>query len=48
MHVPSEQRYDSMIYNHCGMSGLKLPALSLWLWHNFGHVDAFQTILKKG
>jgi len=43
MHVPSEQRYDSMIYNHCGMSGLKLPALSLGLWHNFGHVDTFQT-----
>ena len=32
-------RYDSMIYNRCGRSGLKLPAVSLGLWHNFGGVD---------
>ena len=32
----SEKRYDSMIYNKCGESGLKLPAVSLGLWHNFG------------
>ena len=32
-----------MIYNRCGNSGLKLPALSLGLWHNFGHVDCFET-----
>jgi L-glyceraldehyde 3-phosphate reductase len=30
-------RYDGMTYNRCGRSGLKLPALSLGLWHNFGH-----------
>src|SRR5438445_6217190 len=30
-------RYDRMIYNRCGRSGLKLPALSLGLWQNFGH-----------
>lgn len=30
-----------MIYNYCGRSGLKLPAISLGLWHNFGHVDSF-------
>lgn len=30
-------RYDRMIYNRCGRSGLKLPAISLGLWHNFGH-----------
>ena len=30
-------RYDTMTYNRCGLSGLKLPALSLGLWHNFGH-----------
>jgi len=36
-YVPAETRYDSMIYNHCGASGLRLPAISLGLWHNFGH-----------
>ena len=30
-------RYDSMTYRRCGRSGLKLPAISLGLWHNFGH-----------
>ena len=34
--VPSGQRYDGMLYNRCGNSGLKLPAISLGLWHNFG------------
>ena len=33
---PAPARYDSMIYNRCGRSGLKLPAISLGLWHNFG------------
>ncbi len=33
---PADTRYDSMIYNRCGRSGLKLPAISLGLWHNFG------------
>ncbi|MBN1416181.1 MAG: L-glyceraldehyde 3-phosphate reductase [Bacteroidales bacterium] len=42
-HVPSPSRYSSMIYNHCGNSGLKLPALSLGLWHNFGDVDSPET-----
>ena len=32
----SEQRYDSMVYRRCGRSGLKLPAISLGCWHNFG------------
>src|SRR5690606_37803894 len=36
---PSQQRYDKMIYRRCGKSGLKLPALSLGLWHNFGEID---------
>jgi L-glyceraldehyde 3-phosphate reductase len=31
-----------MKYNRCGKSGLKLPAVSLGLWHNFGHVDQFE------
>jgi L-glyceraldehyde 3-phosphate reductase len=34
--TPSPTRYDTMIYNRCGRSGLKLPAISLGLWHNFG------------
>jgi L-glyceraldehyde 3-phosphate reductase len=33
---PAQDRYDTMIYNRCGRSGLKLPAVSLGLWHNFG------------
>lgn len=33
---PAANRYDEMIYNRCGRSGLKLPAISLGLWHNFG------------
>ncbi len=32
----SSNRYDSMIYRRCGRSGLKLPAISLGCWHNFG------------
>ncbi|MCT8137051.1 L-glyceraldehyde 3-phosphate reductase [Anaerobacillus sp. CMMVII] len=39
---PNEQRYESMVYNRCGRSGIKLPALSLGLWHNFGGVDVFE------
>ena len=40
MHTPSESRYtDTVGYNYCGKSGLKLPRLSLGLWHNFGDVD---------
>ena len=33
---PADSRYETMIYNRCGRSGLKLPAMSLGLWHNFG------------
>lgn len=36
MYKPSSQRYESMLYNKCGSSGLKLPAISLGLWQNFG------------
>lgn len=36
-YTPREDRYERMIYNRCGRSGLKLPAISLGLWHNFGH-----------
>ncbi|MCU0815071.1 MAG: L-glyceraldehyde 3-phosphate reductase [Cypionkella sp.] len=34
---PAADRYSRMIYRKCGTSGLKLPAISLGLWHNFGH-----------
>ena len=40
---PAESRYDTMNYQRCGRSGLRLPALSLGLWHNFGDVDDFPT-----
>ncbi|GHD16756.1 L-glyceraldehyde 3-phosphate reductase [Tianweitania populi] len=40
---PAETRYDAMIYNRCGRSGLKLPAISLGLWHNFGEDTPHQT-----
>ena len=36
------KRYESMIYRRSGKSGLKLPALSLGLWHNFGHVNVYE------
>ena len=35
----NELRYQKMEYRRCGNSGLKLPAISLGLWHNFGHID---------
>ncbi len=41
-YTPNEARYDEMIYNRCGRSGLKLPAISLGLWHNFGGVNTFE------
>ncbi|MFK7889236.1 MAG: L-glyceraldehyde 3-phosphate reductase [Granulosicoccus sp.] len=39
----ADNRYESMIYRRCGQSGVKLPLISLGLWHNFGHDVAFQT-----
>jgi len=38
----SDARYDTIVYNRCGKSGIKLPAISLGLWHNFGGVDRFE------
>ncbi len=35
-YAPAEDRYERMVYRRCGRSGLKLPAVSLGLWHNFG------------
>ena len=39
---PNPSRYESLTFNRCGRSGLKLPAISLGLWHNFGGVDALE------
>ena len=38
---PATERYERMQYKYCGRSGLKLPLISLGLWHNFGSVDDF-------
>ncbi|NII25416.1 L-glyceraldehyde 3-phosphate reductase [Pseudoflavitalea sp. X16] len=39
---PAPDRYSKMQYRRCGKSGIQLPALSLGLWHNFGHVDVLE------
>jgi len=44
MYSANETRYDSMKYNRCGKSGLKLPAISIGLWHNFGHIDSYENM----
>jgi len=41
-YTPNSSRYTQMQYRRCGNSGLKLPAISLGLWHNFGHVDQLE------
>ncbi|WP_022705702.1 L-glyceraldehyde 3-phosphate reductase [Paracoccus zeaxanthinifaciens] len=43
MYKPADDRYSKMRYNRVGRSGLKLPAISLGLWHNFGHDTPHQT-----
>ena len=42
-YTPAENRYDNMPYRRCGTSGLKLPTISLGLWHNFGDDTPHQT-----
>ncbi len=44
MYTPNEHRYDKMLYNRCGRSGLKLSAVSLGFWHNFGYMDNFSNM----
>lgn len=44
MYVADEKRYGKMLYRRCGVSGLRLPAISLGLWHNFGGVDLFENM----
>src|SRR4051812_40615346 len=49
-HYPAEDRYDSMQYNRVAESGLKLPAISLGLWQNFGDetpLDAQRAIIRR-
>lgn len=41
-YLPDKNRYAIMKYNRCGKSGLKLPAISLGLWQNFGGMDVFE------
>ena len=48
-YIPAPTRYDAMQYRRCGASGIKLPAISLGLWHNFGDITPFgvqQSILR--
>lgn len=42
IYQPAHKRYEKMLYNRCGNSGLLLPAISLGLWQNFGSVDSFE------
>jgi L-glyceraldehyde 3-phosphate reductase len=42
MYQPSHQHYETMHYRRCGNSGIKLPLISLGLWHNFGGIDSFE------
>lgn len=43
---PLQERYDKMNYRRCGKSGIRLPEISLGLWHNFGSVDIFENFRK--
>ena len=40
-YAPATTRYDTMLYKRCGASGLKLPAISLGFWHNFGDITPY-------
>ncbi len=44
MYTPAKDRYEAMPYHRCGKSGLKLPAVSLGLWHNFGDTTPYATM----
>lgn len=44
MYQADTKRYEKMVYNRCGNSGLKLPAVSLGLWHNFGSTGNFENM----
>ncbi len=44
MYIANENRYDKMIYNRSGRTGLKLPAMSLGMWHNFGSGSSYDNM----
>lgn len=46
MYRADDKRYETMTYNRCGYSGLKLPAVSLGLWHNFGDTAVYDNMKK--
>lgn len=46
MYVPEKKRYGTMQYNRCGTSGLKLPAVSLGFWHNFGDTASYENMKR--
>ena len=42
-YVPAQDRYDSLTYRRVGQSGIRLPLVSLGLWHNFGDLNPLDT-----
>ena len=44
MYKANEKRYETMTYNRCGASGIKLPAVSLGFWHNFGDTAKYDNM----
>ena len=44
MYQAANDRYEKMAYVRCGKSGLKLPAISLGLWHNFGDIGVYENM----
>ena len=46
MYIADKSRYEKMRFNRCGDSGLKLPAVSLGLWHNFGSTGVYANMVK--
>ncbi|WP_274364543.1 L-glyceraldehyde 3-phosphate reductase [Paenibacillus thermotolerans] len=46
VYLANDSRYESMVYRRTGKSGLKLPAISLGLWHNFGGIDTYENGLN--
>jgi len=46
MYIADKNRYEKMTFNRCGDSGLKLPAVSLGLWHNFGSTGVYANMVK--
>ena len=46
MFLAADARYVGMTYNRCGSSGLRLPAVSLGFWHNFGSTGVYETMRK--